>query len=47
MGPVEVSISIDSVSLIIIPFSDVDGIETRRRPGMQPRGKKRASGHFL
>ena len=28
MGPVEVSISTDLVSLIIIPFSDVDGIES-------------------
>jgi hypothetical protein len=27
MGPVEVSISTDSVSLIIIPYSDVAGIE--------------------
>ena len=27
MGPVEVWISTDSVSLIIIPFSDVDRIE--------------------
>jgi hypothetical protein len=31
MGPVDVSITTDSVSLIIIPFSDVvDGIEPLR-----------------
>jgi hypothetical protein len=47
MGPEEVSISTDSVSLIIIPFSDVDGIEPQRRLAMQPGRRKRASGHFL
>jgi hypothetical protein len=47
IGPVDVWTSTDSVSLIIIPFSDVDGIEPRRRPAMQPGGWKRASDHFL
>jgi hypothetical protein len=47
IGPVDVWTSTDSVSLIIIPFSDVDGIELRRRPAMQPGGWKRASGPFL
>lgn len=48
MDPVDVWISTDSVSLIIIPFSDVvDGNEPRRRPAKQLGARKRASGHFL
>ena len=48
MSPVDVWRLTDPISLKIIPFSDVvDGIEPRRRPAMQPGGRKLALCHSL